>query len=225
VIALTERDRLIVLALLFRVPLLAEFALARFWPDTDAGRKNMARRLAQLCAEGLLARHATWAKAADDVALFYRWAPGTPVPAFGSLAWELEKRWEALEMRRVVFFTATDFAARHYGRTVRNPLKALSAVAHNIGLGATYAEFALNNPTLADAWVAEEVIAENRGHGEKVVDSAIVDSTSTPALAVEFAGSSYAHSNGERLREIHQDCSARKLPYEVWTVPDAGGGK
>jgi hypothetical protein len=225
VIALTERDRLIVLALLFRVPLLAEFVLARFWPDTDAGRKNMARRLSQLSAEGLLARHVAWAQAAHEVVLFYRWAPGMPGPAFGSLAWDLQKRWEAVEQRRVVFFTATDSAARHYGRTVRNPLKAPSALAHNIGLGATYAEFALNQPALASAWVAEEVIAESRGHGEKVVDAAIVDSTSTPALAVEFAGSSYAHSNGERLREIHEDCSARRLPYEVWTVPPTGGEK
>lgn len=223
-ITLTDRDRLIVLALLFKVPLLAEFVLALFWPDTDAGRENMARRLRQLCGEGLLARHAAQTQAAAEVALFYRWTPGTAAPDFGPLAWALAGRWAALEPRRVVFYTATEAAARHYGRTVRNPLKAAAAVAHNIGLGGVYARFALHHPLLASAWVAEEVVADARGHGEKVVDACVVDSTATPALAIEFAGSSYAHSNGERLREIHADCAARGLPYEMWTVSEGGVG-
>ena len=221
-ITLTDRDRLIVRAPLFKVPLLAEATLTFFWPDTDAGRGNMGRRLRQLTADGLLARHVAHAQAATDVALFYRWAPGSAEPDFGPLAWRLAKRWAAVASRRMVFYTATEAAARHYGRAVRNPLKTSAAVPHNIGLGAVWAHYALHLPLLESAWVAEEVVADSRGHGEKVVDSVVVDSTSTPALAVEFAGSSYAHSNGERLREIHCDCAARGLPYEMWTV--SGGG-
>jgi hypothetical protein len=217
-ITLTERDRLIILALLFKVPLLAEFALALFWPWNDAGRANMARRLAQLCGEGLLARHAAEAQAAEDVDLFYRWCPGMEEPDFGPLAWALAKRWAALEPRRVVFYTATEAAAKHYGRTVRNPLRSAAALAHNIGHGQVFTHYAVNHPLLASAWVAEEVVAASRGYGEKVVDSVVVDSTATPALAIEFAGASYAASNGERLREIHHDCAARELPYEMWTV-------
>lgn len=223
-ITLTDRDRLIVQALLFKVPLLAEATLARFWPDTDAGRENMGRRLRHLCGEGLLARHAAQAQAATEVGLFYRWAPGAAEPDFGPLAWRLTKRWAGVEPRRVVFHTATEAAARRYGRTVRNPLKATAAIAHNTGLGAVYAHYALHLPLLAEAWVAEEVVADSRGHGEKVVDAVVVDSTATPALAVEFAGSSYAASSGDRLRDIHRDCAARGrgLPYEMWTV--SGGG-
>ena len=129
---------------------------------------------------------------------------------------------EASEPTAVETDTATEAAARHYGRTVRNPLKAAAAVAHNLGLGQVYAHFARHHPLLASAWVAEEVIAESRGHGEKVVDACVVDSTATPALAIEFAGRSYAASNGERLREIHRDCAARGLPYEMWTVSEGG---
>ena len=221
-INLTDRDRFVILALLFRVPLLAEFVLARRWPDTDAGLENFERRLRQLCEEGLLARHTAQAQVAAEVALFYRWSPGMAEPDFGSLAWRLAKRWAALEPRRVVFYTATEAAGRHYGRTVRNPLKAAAAVAHNIGLGQVYERLDRDCPLLASAWVAEEVIADARGHGEKVVDACVVDSTATPALAIEFAGSSYAHSNGERLREIHADCAARGLPYEMWTVSEGG---
>jgi hypothetical protein len=221
-ITLTDRDRLVVQGLLFKVPLLAEDTLARFWPDTDAGRENMGRRLRQLCEEGLLTRHAAQAQAPTEVALFYGWAPGAAEPAFGPLAWRLTKRWAAVEPRRAVFYTATESAARHYGRAVRNPLKATGAVGHNIGLGAVYAHYSLHLPLLAEAWVAEEVVADSRGHGEKVVDSVVVDSTSTPAMAVEFAGSSYAASNGERLRDIHRDCAARGLPYEMWTVSEGG---
>lgn len=221
-ITLTDRDRLVIDAMLCKVPVLSESALAGLWSDNDAGRENMERRLRQLCEEGLLARHAAQAQAAAGVDLFYPWVPGMASPAFGRLAWALARRWEALEPRRVVFYTATEAAARHYGRTVRNPLKATTAIAHNIGLGQLYAHFAAHHPLLAGAWVAEGVIADARGHGEKVVDACIVDSTATPALAIEFAGASYAASNGERLREIHADCAARKLPYEVWTVPKGG---
>jgi hypothetical protein len=216
-IAITERDRLIILAVLFKVPFLLEWALRLLWPDSDSGRENMARRLWQLRSEGLLARHMAMAPAAD-VALFYHWAPGMPEPDFGSLAWALAKRWEAVEPRAVTFYSATERAAKHYGRTVASPLKSASAIPHNLGLGQVYLHFALHHPLLAAAWVAEEVVASARGYGEKVVDACVIDSTATPALAIEFAGASYAASNGERLREIHRDCAARDLPYEMWTV-------
>lgn len=222
-IRLTDRDRLIILALLFRVPVLAEFVLANFfWPDSDAGRENMGRRLWQLCEEGLLARYTLPVRAAPAVSIFYRWAPGRPAPDFGPLAWELSRRWERIEPRRAVFYTATASAARRYGHTVRNPLRSASAIDHNLGLGHVYAQFAAHHPLLASAWVAEEVIADARGYGEKVVDACIVDSTATPALAIEFAGSSYAATGGERLREIHRDCALRGLPYEMWTVSEGG---
>lgn len=218
-ITLTDRDRLIILALLFRVPVLWEWALSVLWPDTDAGRENMRRRLAQLRGEGLLARHVATVPAAPDVSLFYHWAPGLPAPNFGALAWRLAGRWEAIEPRRVVVYTATEFAARHYGRVVRGEVKP-GSLAHDIGLGQVFLRYAVHDPLLAGAWVAEEVVAASRSYGEKVVDAVLVDSASTPALAVEFAGASYAASNGERLREIHRDCALRGLPYEVWTVSE-----
>lgn len=221
-ITLTERDRLIIHAVLFKVPVLSESALAGLWPDSDSGRENMARRLRQLCEDGLLDRRVAQAQAAADVTLFYHWSPGMAAPDFGALGWALAKRWGLLEPRSTACYTATDSAAKHYGRTIRNPLKATSALSHNIGLGQCYLHFAIHHPLLASAWVAEDLIADARGHGEKVVDACIVDSTATPALAIEFAGASYAASNGERLREIHADCAARRLPYEVWTVPNGG---
>lgn len=220
-ITLTDRDRLIILAVLFKVPFLPERSLAALWPDTNSGRENMTRRLGQLCWEGLLARHRAMAQAAE-VSLFYHWSPGMPEPDFGALAWALARRWEALEPEAVTFYSATDRAAKHYGRTIRSPLKSPSAISHDLGLGAVYVHFALHHPQLAGAWVAEDLIAQARHYGEKVVDACIVDSTSTPALAIEMAGASYASSNGERLREIHADCVARGLRYEMWTVPEGG---
>jgi hypothetical protein len=218
VISLTERDRLITHGLLFCVPVLWLRSLFRLWPDTESGFENLVRRLENLCVEGLLLEHSAYAQAAA-VERFYHWAPGMPAPDFGALGWALAKRWEQLEPRRVAFYTATEFASRHYGRTVRNPLKSISALAHNIGLGDVWAQLAVTDPILArSAWVSEEVVAAARGYGEKVVDACLVDSTSTPALAIEFAGYSYAASNGARLREIHDDCSGRGIAYEMWTV-------
>jgi hypothetical protein len=216
-ITLTDRDRLIITAVLHKVPFLPELSLAALWPDTDTSRENMARRLRQLRDEGLLVRHMAYAQAAG-VSLFYHWSPAMPEPDFGALAWALTKRWEATEPQPVAFYSATDRAAKHYGRAIRSPLKSPAAISHDLGLGAVYVHFAVHHPLLAGAWVAEDLIAGARGYGEKVVDACVVDSTSTPALAVEFAGASYAASNGERLREIHADCAARGLAYEMWTV-------
>jgi hypothetical protein len=222
VIRLTERDVLLILALLSKVPILAEFVLALFWPDTDSGRENMARRLWQLCDEGLLAKYSVQVQTAPAVEVFYHWAPGMPDPDFGRLAWALAKRWAALEPRRVTVYTATASAAKRYGRVIEHPLRSASAIAHNICLGQVWQVFESRYPLLAAAWVAEDVIAADRGYGEKVVDACIVDSSSTPALAIEVAGSSYAASNGGRLRDIHADCAARGLPYEMWTVCEGG---
>src|SRR5207253_3112134 len=144
----------------------------------------MLRRLEQMSNERLIAEHTAYAQAAA-AERFYHWPTGTPAPDFGALGWMLAKRWERLEPRRVTFYTATEFAARHYGRTVRNPLKSISALAHNIGLGDVWAQLAVTDPILARAsWVSEEVVAAARGYGEKVVDSYLVESTSTPALAI-----------------------------------------
>jgi hypothetical protein len=218
-----ERDRFIIRSLLECVPALHEPALALRWPDSESGLENMIRRLAQLTGEGLLTRHTAIAAVPDEVSLFYHWVPGMPGPDFGAYAWELERRWAAIEPRRVVFYTAGERAARHYGRKVRSPLKSAGALSHNLTLGMVFMDYALRRPTLVSGWVCEDVIAENRGHGEKVVDACIVDSTGTPALCVEVAGRSYAASNGARLRDIHHDCAARGgLPYEMWTVSDGG---
>ncbi|MBN9521536.1 hypothetical protein J0H58_23955 [bacterium] len=221
-LSITERDRTILRALLHKVPLLSLNSLSELWPDTDAGRDNMARRVWQLQDAGLISQHSLPVQSAPTVALFYGWAPGMEDLDFGSAAWALSKRWAALEARRVPFVTATPRAASRYGQVIRNPLRSTSAIAHNLGLGQVYMHYLVHEPLLASAWVAEEVIAAARGHGEKVVDACIVNSASTPALAVEFAGASYAASNGERLREIHRDCSARGLAYEMWTVSEGG---
>lgn len=220
-IQMTERDLAIVRAVLLCVPCVSLRTLTTLWPDTPAGRENRERRVFQLCAEGLLVGHTSFAQEADGVDLLYHWTPGRPEPVFGPLAWALAKRWERVAHGKVGFFTAGERAARHYGRTVTSPLKSVSALSHNLGLGAVYVRYSTHHPELARAWVSEEVLAAARGYGEKVVDAAIVDSTGTPALAIEFAGASYAASNGERLREIHADCAARGLPYEMWTVAEA----
>lgn len=220
--SITERDRAILLAVLHKVPILSEAALALWWRDTDSSRDHMQRRLWQLRESGLLARYSLPLQAAPRVELFYHWAPGMPEPDFGALAWQLSRRWQALETRRVVFYTATATAANRYGRTVQNPLRSTSALPHAIALGQLYAQTLHTDPALASGWVAEEVVAGSRGYGEKVVDAIVVNSSSMPALALEIAGASYAASNGERLREIHKDCSERGLPYEMWTVPEGG---
>ncbi len=214
----TERDCLFLHALLMCVPCLGRSALRTLWPHNLSGEENMDRRLYQLCEAGLLVRHTGYAQEAEAVELFYFRTPDVPPPDFGALAWELTRRWERVPFGKVVFYTAGEKAARHYGRTVTNPLKSASSLSHHINFGAVFLRLADLCPDLARGWVSEEVLAAARGHGEKVIDAALVDSTGTPALGIEMAGASYAASNGKRLRAIDADCAARGLPYEVWTV-------
>ncbi|MEO2091628.1 MAG: hypothetical protein ABGY75_19400, partial [Gemmataceae bacterium] len=176
-IKLTPRDWLIIYTLLMCVPCLGRLALLTLWPDGPTGEENMDRRLYQLCEAGLLVRHTGYAQEADAVELFYFRSPGMPPPDFGALAWELAKRWERVPHGMVVFYTAGEKAARHYGRTVTNPLKSASALSHHINFGAVCLRHTALHPDLTRCWVSEEVIAAARGHGEKVIDAAIVDST------------------------------------------------
>ena len=212
-------DRSVIHALLFAVPLLWEMSVVRFGSNSKSGCKNMIRRMAQLCDEGLIKRHTACAQVAAEVELFYFWAPQMRAPDFGARGWALSRLWEKLEPRPIAFYCATDLAARHFGCWIRNPLK-ITALSHNIGLGQLYTYHKEHYPLLIRGWVSEEVIADARGYGEKVVDACIVDSTSTPALALEFAGASYGASNGQRLKEIHLDCARRNLPYEIWTIAE-----
>jgi hypothetical protein len=224
-ITIGDRDRFLILTPLFKVPFLPERSLARWWPDNDAGRENMSRRLNQLCREGLLVRHRAMAHIAD-VALFYHWTPAMPAPEFGALAWELAKRWEQIEPKPATFYSASTRAAKHYGGVIKNPLKSPAQISHDLCLGDLFVKLAHLSPLLASAWVPESLIANSRGYGEKVFDAYIVDSTSTPALGIDVAGASYAASNGARLRELHEDSAARGrgIPYEIWTVT-VGGAK
>ncbi len=187
-ITLTERDLFVILAPLFKVPQIPESGIARFWSKSESGHENAVQRLRELCDAHLLRRHVAQLQAAPRVELFYFWTPGMPTPEFGALAWDLAQRWHNVEPRTVAFYTATDKAAKHYGRAIHNPLKSMSALSHNYGLGQCYTEIAHRYPQLVKGWVAEDVIASARGYGEKVVDACIVDSKSTPALALEFAG-------------------------------------
>lgn len=216
-ITITDRDRFILHSALFKVPFLPERSLARWWPDNDSGRENMERRLNQLCWERLLVRHRAMAQFAD-VALFYHWAPLLTVPDFGARAWELAKRWERIESRPVTFYSATARAGKHYGRVIETPLKSPGQLTHDLCLGEMFLKLAHLFPILGSAWVHESVIARARGFGEKVFDAYLVDSRSTPALGLDFAGPSYAASNGARLLELHEESSARGIPYEIWTV-------
>jgi hypothetical protein len=218
---ITDRDRFLILSPLMKALFLPEQGLAPWWPDNDSGRQNMQRRLNQLVWEQLLVRHRTVAQV-GAVSLFYHWAPGMPAPDFGARAWELGKRWERVEPKPVTFYGASDRAAKRYGRVFGSSLKSPAQLTHELGLGSAFLKLAHHFPLLASAWIPEVVIARQSEPGEKVFDAYIVDSRSTPAIAIDFAGPSYAASNGARLRELHECAAEKGLPYEIWTITDGG---
>ena len=212
---LTERAEFALDAGLHRVSVLPEPAFPPSW----------AACFEELCEAGLLNRHVAQVQMASGVRVLCCATPESPQLDFGALAWELAKAWEKLEPRRVVFYTASDAAAKHFGRSIKNPLKAVSAIAHEIGMVQVYRFYTSLAPLFAKTWVAEDVIASVRSFREKVVDCYLIDSRAIPALAIDFAGCSYAASNGARLKEIDAACRARKIPYELWAPISEGGSR
>ena len=85
---LTDRDLQIIAALNLCVRMLTLSQIAAmWWSASDTGRKNAAKRLAQLCKAGLLQRDTVLAQ--TMLALSspeYAWFPGEPGPVFAELS-------------------------------------------------------------------------------------------------------------------------------------------
>jgi hypothetical protein len=118
----------------------------------------------------------------------------------------------------VEFFVATDRAANLFGRSIDKPLKNTGSLPHDLTVAAVYSHYRRHRPDLLAGWVSESAISKTRGYGEKNTDAAILGSNGRIALAIEIAGASYAASGAQRLKDIHQDCAARLIPYVVWCV-------
>lgn len=209
---LTARDHQIMAALVrkFRFATLDQIARA-WWPHSSAAIPLAARRLRKLQKLGWI----------DSTRVFARpvlclngplidWSPGKDAPHFQGISTRLRERWTkpACSMR---VFAASQIATQHLVGKNRRAIKNFCQASHDLHVTEVFLHYLHHRPELANKWRGEDDIAGQRRH-QVLPDAMLMDDNGEPLCAVEFGGSYTA----ERLRDFHEDCSKRKLRYEVW---------
>lgn len=207
---LTSRDYALLLALVCKVRLFSLRQIAGHWWDGELA--NTRRRLRALTAAGLVYRINVAARSLPDFsAPIVSWKFGAPTPDFAAAAYQCQNRWRRRAVRLVTAFIATDRTAQLFGGRRRGELKNETQATHDLGVAAVWIKFDDAAPEWADAWRSEDLLAHTR-HGEKLPDALIVDDTGKPVWVIEFGGA----YDTERIRDFHEDCECRGLPYQIW---------
>lgn len=180
-----------------------------WWAETIHSETNASRRLRVLVGRGLVSRLRMNLRPElelhEPVA---RWQVGDKPPAFGEVAYRLQQRWvDALQPTTV--YVATPRARREFGGPKRR-FRSHQA-SHDLHVSSVYLLACLERPELAEHWVGEDAFAPLVRH-TKVPDAVIRDGNGRTNLVIEF-GAGY---DKKRVTLFHQDCSERKLAYEIW---------
>lgn len=198
-------------ALTAKVPFFTVVQAARtWWEDSKSGREAAAEILTALTRERFL-----WSAAIEahpEVSIggpLGTWDLGEAEPDFVRIAQAARRRFSKPDMHHTVFL-ATRAAAKVFGGTP-GKLKAPSTT-HDLHLAGVYLGLLRRDPDKADRWVSEAALAAERTD-QILPDAAILTHNGSLERVIEFVGSSYPP---ERLRNIHLDCEAREVPYELW---------
>jgi hypothetical protein len=207
---LMERDKAIAESLSLCVRLFSQRQIADHWFDTDLS--NTRRRLKRLRECRLIDRVVVQARSMPEFhSPVVCWQPSGKLPDFGSAAWTLRSRWKQRAVRQTTAWIATTRAAQLFGGTARGEIKHGLQVTHDLGVAAIWLHFDRQQPTLADVWCGEDIMAVTR-HGQKLPDAFLLDEHDQPFRAIEFGG----NYDAQRVREFHNDCANRQLAYEIW---------
>lgn len=207
---LSARDDEILLALVQKVRLFSLRQIATHWWDGQAA--NARRRLRQLTETGWLQRIEVSARTLPELLQpVLVWQPGEGVPNCEAAAYQMQRRWHSLPVRPLAAFIATDYAARIYGGKCRGVLKHPLQATHDLGVAQIWLRLRATAPEWAAAWRGEDLLADTR-RAEKCPDAFIVNPSGLVVCILEFGGAYQA----QRIREFHDDCAARGLPYQIW---------
>ena len=210
---LTERDREIVGMLCCRVRIVSLSQVANhWWNEAKQGLENARRRLSVLVKDGLLNESQVMARPLPELtAPVMSWNPGDAEPAYGSIAWRLQSRWEK-EPRKTRVYFATSRAANLFGGRAAGRIKQEFQATHDLGVSEMFLQILKQRPDEAKNWIGEDEIASHR-RGQKLPDAVIaLRADDRPQLVLEFGGA----YDKDRLIEFHFDNQQRGLPYEIW---------
>ena len=206
---LTERDRLLLQALVLKVRLFSQRQIVEHW---FGDLSNTRRRLKRLAHAQWIQRIVVLARPTPELELpLFSWRPGHAAPDCGQVAWQCQQRWRRRPARQCVAWIATEQASQRFGGTARGSLRHPTQATHDLGVAQVWLRFLRANPALAAAWHGEDLLASTR-RGEKLPDAFILGDQNTVTWVIEFGGD----YDAGRVNTFHQDCAARQLPYQLW---------
>ena len=97
------------------------------------------------------------------------------------------------------------------GGKSRGQLKHPTQATHDLGVASLWLRLHEQTPAWADAWRGEDLLAHTR-LGEKLPDAFLFDAAGEIIWVIEFGGA----NDAQRVREFHEDCAQRQLPYQIW---------
>jgi hypothetical protein len=210
ILTLSPRDHELLLALAQRVRLFTLRQIALHWWAGET--PNARRRLKQLAHAGWIERIEVSARTLPELRQPHVvWRPGMDLPNFDAVSYQLQCRWQSLPVRTCTAVIATSRTAGVYGGKNRGELKHPLQATHDLGVSEVWLQLRRTAVHWANAWCGEDLLAHSR-RGEKCPDAFIVNDDRQVLCVIEFGGQYQA----QRLREFHQDCVERGLPYQVW---------
>lgn len=208
---LTPADEELLPVLSLRSRVASTRQIARLWNQAPISGPVILR-LKRLRTMGLLGEaRATAIELPELLGPLVSWSPGEWVPEFGAVAWILRKRWQC-EPAPVVLYYATTRCAQLYGGRRSGFPSCAAHISHDLGVTEMFLAIKRDAPHLLKLWVDENRLAPYR-RGQKLPDAVLADSPSSVPLRVLEFGGRYGKT---RLRDFHDDCEERGLPYEIW---------
>jgi len=206
---ITSRDEEVLVTLSLKVHLasLGQLAAA-WWPNTSDPEKAARERLRKLERDGWLHRKRVNIHpllSLERPVSF--WKCGDSAPNFGSLAYQLQKRWkDSLELETV--YIASRKTANHFGG-FGGKFKHRTQLTHDIHLASIYFSMLQEDKELAKRWSGEE---ERSSNGEKLPDAVLLNNSGIVEEVIEFGG----EYDRRRVEAFHRYCEERKYGYQLW---------
>jgi hypothetical protein len=209
-IRLAERDDEIFSALSLRVKFFSQRQISDHWFDGDTA--NARRRMNQLKTFAMVDRVVLRARSRPIFSQpLIAWQPGQQEPEFGKVAHLCSSRWRKRHVQSCTAYLATESASQRYGGRMPGEVKREMQATHDLGVSQIWLQLDLQSPQFADAWRGENLMAHTR-QGQKLPDGFIVDSAGATLCVIEFGGA----YDEPRIRDFHEDCADRSLPYQLW---------
>lgn len=206
----TVRDEKILRMLSLYSRVVGQRQASQHWYNGDDA--NCRRRMKQLVLQGLLLSANVRARPVPVLnAPLIRWQPGDANPSFAKVAYQCQKRWRMRHLQNCIVYSATTRTSQLFGGRARGEVRKEMQVTHDLGVTQIWLYLDTHEPDWADAWKGEDVMAHTR-RGEKLPDGFIVDGNQSVLCVMEFGGS----YDEQRIREFHDDCFERSLPYQLW---------